>query len=146
METTVKWEAFKDLDVPCADIFYEWKWRELVVLMQFSRVIGGCPHDLRLTFTCPLALQWEDESFDFMDLPEPIPRCSDSRFTGWSYPTLVVENSRWAEKYANRKYAEGDPGAKDVTHYVFLAMNDILHVLSDGEPAVALVEPVDEYE
>ncbi len=142
MEKTIKYEIIEDLDFPCADISYEWrseKNAKLVVLMHFSRVISGYKSDIEITFKNPWALKWEEESFGLIDIPEPLPRCSNNNFSGWTHPTLIVKDSKWAEKYSNRMYAAGDPKAKDVTHYVFVAMNDLLHVLSEQKPLVKLV-------
>lgn len=143
MATTIKWDAFRDIDAPCADISYKW-WAEeearLTVVMHFSGVIGGYPADLELTFRYLLALQWEQESFDFIDLPEPLPKCASSGFSNWTYPMLIVKNSEWAELYANRKYSSEDPRINDITHYAFISLCDILHVLSEDVPSARFLE------
>ena len=113
------------------------------IRMHFSRVVGVPNEDLALTFTTPLALQWEEEFFGFIELPENLPKCSGSEFNHWVYPTLVIENSAWAERYANRIFTEAELETKGLTHFVFIAMNDLLHVLSVVEPTARFVESVD---
>lgn len=142
----IKWEIFKDLDVPCADISYKWvseRNARLIVIMHFSRVIGGCAKDLELTFENPIALKWEDESFGLIDLPEVLPKCSSEKFVGWTYPTLIVSNSEWADLYAARTHTEEEYKSHKVTHFVFISMNDLLHVLSDEKPSARLIEAED---
>ena len=113
------------------------------IRLHFSRVVGGPDEDLALAFTRPLAVKWEEEFFGFIELPDNLPKCSRSEFNHWVYPTLVIENSAWAEKYANRVFTEAELETKGVTHFVFIAMNDLLHVLSIDEPTARFVESVD---
>ncbi|WP_233073293.1 hypothetical protein [Motilimonas eburnea] len=108
--------------------------------MHFSRVIGGCNKDLELTFSDPIALQWEDESYGIIDLPDTLPKCSAVGFTGWTYPTLIVPKSKWADKYAARTHTEEEYKNHKVTHFAFISMNDLLHVLSVEKPSAKLIE------
>ena len=108
--------------------------------MHFSRVIGGCDKDLELTFTNPIALQWEDESYDLIELPDILPKCSREGFTSWTYPTLINENSKWANSYAARTHTEEEYKDHKVTHFAFISMNDLLHVLSEEKPSAKLIE------
>jgi hypothetical protein len=69
---TIKWEVFEGLDMPCADISYQWiseRNAKMIVLMHFSRVVGGLDKDIELTFSQPIALQWEDETYGLIELP-----------------------------------------------------------------------------
>ncbi len=108
--------------------------------MHFSRVIGGCNKDLELTFSEPIALQWEDESYGIIDLPDILPKCSKDTFTNWTYPTLIVPDSKWADLYAASTHTEEEYKNHKVTHFAFIAMNDLLHVLSEKKPSAKLIE------
>ncbi len=108
--------------------------------MHFSRVIGGFSKDLELTFSEPIALQWEDESYGIIELPEFLPKCSTEGFTTWTYPTLKIENSEWANLYAARTHTEDEFQSHKVQHFAFVSMDDLLHVLSEKKPSVKFVE------
>ncbi len=143
MESIVKWEIFDNLNVPCSDISYQWVSKrdpKLIITMHFSRVIGGCPTDLELTFTNPLAVQWEDESYSLIDIPDQLPKCSEEKFNDWTYPTLIVPNSQWANQYAANIYSEEEFSNHKVTHFAFISMNDLLYVLSEHKPNAKLIE------
>jgi hypothetical protein len=112
----------------------------LIVTMYFSRVIDGCDKDLELTFSDPLALQWEDESYGIIELPENLPMCSSEGFTTWTYPTLIITNSEWANVYAARTHTEEEFSNHKVAHFAFISMNDLLHVLSEKKPSAKLAE------
>ncbi len=142
----IKWEIYKELDFPCADISYCWdsgRNTNLIITMHFSRVVGGCGMDLELVFSSPLALQWEDESYGLIELPNNLPKCVQDRFKRWTYPTLIIPNSNWADLYAANIYTKEDFKSHKVTHFAFVSMNDLLHVLSEKKPRVRLIEPSD---
>ena len=136
-------EIIKNLDVPCADISYQWiseNGARLIVTMHFSRVIGGFKKDLELTFSDPIALQWEDESYDIIELPDNLPMCTNEAFTNWTYPILIIPNSQWADTYAARSHTEDEYKNHKVTHFAFISMNDLLHVLTEKKPIAKLIE------
>jgi hypothetical protein len=142
MERAKKWMPKAEIDVPCADISFTWasgKDAALVVVMHFSRVIDGLDRDLEIVFRNPLAVRWEDESFGLIECPEDLPKCSPGKFRTWAYPTLIVENSKWAQEYSARKYAENDPNSQRVAHYFLVSMNDLLHILAESEPTTQWV-------
>jgi hypothetical protein len=96
MQITNKFEISELLNFPCADISYHYVSKEnaeLIVLMHFSRVLGGCKSDLELTFKSPLALQWEEETYGLIDLPDNLPRCTSQSFESWAYPTMIISGS-----------------------------------------------------
>lgn len=88
---------------------------------------------LELVFRGLLALKWEEESFDLIASPKDLPKCSSARFCSRTHPTLIVENSCWAETYAARKYAENDPEAKNIVHYFLVSLNDLMHLLAESK-------------
>jgi hypothetical protein len=146
MERAIKWMPKREIDSPCADISFTWvsaAHARLVVTMHFSRVVNGPPEDLQLSFTRPLAVAWEEETFGLIDSPEDLPKCTGAHLSRFTHPTLIVEGSRWAERYAANMFAEGDPGAKRVTHYFMVSLNDLLHVLAESEPEAAWVPSID---
>jgi len=102
--------------------------------MHFSRVIDGCEKDLEIKFLNPIALQWENESFEIIKLPANLPCCSNEGFTNWTYPTLIIPNSEWANLYAAQSHTEEEYKTHEVKHFAFIAMNDLLHVLSEEMP------------
>ena len=108
--------------------------------MHFSRVVGGCDKDVELTFSDPIALQWEDESYDVIELPGNLPKCAQDGFTTWTYPTLIIPDSEWANQYASRTHTEEEFKNHKVTHFAFISMNDILNVLSEKKPSAKLIE------
>ncbi|GAA4342872.1 hypothetical protein [Kangiella taiwanensis] len=107
--------------------------------MHFSRVIGGLNKDLKFVFTNPIALQWEDESYGIIELPPDLPTCSREGFENWTYPTLIISNSKWANQYAATIYTEVEYINHNVTHFSFISMDDILNVLSENKPTVSWV-------
>jgi hypothetical protein len=141
-----KWFPLAEIDVACADVSVAWtagKQSKCVVLMHFSRVLGGPDVDLEITFSNPLSLQWEDESFGLVPAPTVLPKCANDRFSQWTHPTLIVEDSRWADAYASRKYAANDPALLGVTHYFLVSMNDLVHVLCESKPVARWVSSAD---
>ena len=146
MQIANKFEISELLNFPCADISYQYlsqKDARLIVLMHFSRVLDGCKSDLEITFKSPLALQWEEESYGLIDLPDSLPRCTSKGFETWTYPIMIISGSKWASSYADTIYSDGDPQALNVTHFAFVAMNDLLHVISEEKPLSRLVESTD---
>ena len=143
MEAATRWLAQPELNYGCADISYTWASEakaQLVVLMHFSRVKGGWPKDLEIVFPNPVALSWESESFGLIEVPPELPKLSAEPFRGWTYPTMVIENSKWAAQYAAHKYAADDPLISRVRHYFLASLNDLLHVLNEGAPRTRWVE------
>ena len=141
-ERVTKWMPQPEIDFPCTDISYDWKSEKdatLVVVMHFSRVIDGFAQDLQLTFSRVLAVQWEEESFGLIHSASSLPTC---RFRGWTHPTLIVEGSEWASRYAANRYAADDARTVGITHYFLVSLNDLLHVLSEVEPRTRWVTPV----
>jgi len=51
---------------------------------------------------------------------------------------------RWASRYAARRYAESDPRASAITHYFLVLMNDLLHVLNEGEQEATWINGTDD--
>jgi hypothetical protein len=142
MQRAIKWMPKPEIDAPCADISFSWaseKGARLAVMMHFSRIVGGFSKDLELVFGRPLAVAWEEESFGLIESPEILPKCSGADFRQYSHPTLIVEHSNWAEKYAAHKFAEGAPEAENVKHYFLVSLNDLVHVLAESTPEAAWV-------
>jgi hypothetical protein len=135
-----------EIDFGCADISYRWaseKGGKLVVLMHFSRIIDGWSKDLEIVFPKPLSVQWEEESFGLIDSPKDFPKLQRAQFHGWTFPTLTIDGSVWAERYAASKFSEGDPGITLIKHYYLVSLNDLLHVLAEGVPNSRWVAPLD---
>ena len=85
-------------------------------------------------------MQWEDESYDVIDLPYGLPKCSREGFTRWTYPTLIIPNSEWSNSYAATNHTEEEFREHTVKHFVFISMNDLVHVLSKEKPRFSLVD------
>jgi hypothetical protein len=146
MQRAARWMPQPEIDFGCSDISYRWvseKGAKLVVLMHFSGVIDGWDKDLELVFSNPLAVMWEDESFGLIDVPSDCPRWDRPDFRGWTFPTLTIENSAWAERYAARKFAADDPKIGSVKHYYLVSLNDLMHVLNQGTVHSKWVDPLD---
>lgn len=104
---------------------------------------GGFTKDVEISFKEPIAMQWEDESYDIIELPQNLPRCSSEGFENWTYPTLIIPNSDWANLYAARSHTAEDYESHKVTHFAFISMNDFVHVLSEEKPMARLIESQD---
>ena len=144
MPRAIPWLPTDDIRAGCADISFAWqsaKGASLVVLMHFSRVVDGHEMDLRLAFDSPCALQWEEESFGLIPIASELPRCTSEKFAKWTFPTLLVEDSDWAEKYGARRFAVDDPATKELRHYVMVSLNDIIHVLAFTAPHAQWLSP-----
>ena len=132
-----RWMPQPNIAFGCADISFSWPTEQrapLVVVMHFSRVIDGHDKDLQITFRRPLALKWEQESFGLAESPDVVPHLSHENFKGWTHPTLIIDGSKWREAYAARSYPENDPREKNLVHYFLVSLNDLVHVLAEGEP------------
>jgi hypothetical protein len=141
--SVTKFQLPEPFNAPCADISYQWvseKDGYLVVLMHFSRVVGNGRNDLELIFAYPLALQWERASYGLIELPQDLPRIASGR---WAYPSLIINNSAWADRYAGRICTEEEFKNHGLIHYAFISMNDLLHVLSGYPPTIKLVQASD---
>jgi hypothetical protein len=146
MGRAIKWLPQKEIAYPCADISYFWaskKDAEFIVTMHFSRMVDGLENDLEINFGSPMAINWEDESYSLTDFPDGIPKTEKGKFK-FLHPTIIVEGSDWAKKYADNKYSDGDPEADDVVHYLLISLNDILHVLSEIEPVTKWIASTDD--
>ncbi|WP_321311496.1 hypothetical protein [Halarcobacter sp.] len=142
----MKWKIFKELNVPCADISYQWISEEnsrLIIIMHFSRVVEGFEKDLELIFFNPIALQWEDECYPIFDLPEKLPKCTKKGFEDWTYPTLIIPNSQWADRYDKSFAINERHDNQQLKHFVLISMNDILSILSCEMPNVKLIDSQD---
>ncbi len=141
MERAVKWHPRPEVHVPCADISYTWTApeRRLSVLMHFSAVVGGLTDDLKLVFDNVLAATWEDESYGLIGSPAKLPKCASPDFSSYTHPTLIVQDSTWARKYADQKYPAHDAGRKRLVHYYLVSLNDLLHVLAESDPTASWV-------
>lgn len=115
----------------------------LTIFMHFSRMVGGPDYDLEIVFDSPLAFQWEDESYGLIDLPRDIPKCPAPRWKNYNLPILEVSGSAWADLYARRVFTEKEYEVKQVLHFAFISLNDLVHVLSIKRPKVRWVESVD---
>ncbi|MGH1360600.1 MAG: hypothetical protein ACRBC3_17710 [Burkholderiaceae bacterium] len=137
-----QWEIIEGLNAPCADISYEWQSQEdaqLVVTLHFSRVPEGFASDVRLTFPNAMTLLWEDESLGLIPIPDQLPLCSSPSFHDWVFPTLILQNSELATRYADKTFEKDDPRWSDVEHFVMVSMNDLVHVVSLGRPEIIVL-------
>lgn len=125
--------------MPCADISYAWT-STLDISMHFSRVLGGFESDLYITFENPFALQWEQESFGLIEFPSPIPKCEHPDFGDWSYPAIILQNSPWADQYAAHLMTDEEFKVHNIQHFIFVSMNDLLHVLAMENPRITVME------
>lgn len=138
-----KWEIVDGLEVPCADISFNWPSgpnAQLEVLMHFSRVEGGINSDVRLIFANAMHMAWEDESLGLLDLPDKLPYCLDNEFSDWVFPTLIIKDSPLAAKYANKAFDTDDPRHAQVRHFLLVSMNDLIHVVSADLPVIELTQ------
>jgi len=112
---------------PCADISINYGGPDKASLtMHFSRVRGRPDQDVLLEFNGLIALRWESESFSLNPLPEPLPKCTEADWAGWTFPLLKVSNSLWLERYS----ARNPVAAERRVHYAFTAMNDLVQLLA----------------
>ena len=128
MSEASKWEIVDGLEVPCADISFNWPSGP------------GIDADVRLIFANAMHMAWEDESLGLLDLPDKLPYCLDSEFSDWVFPTLIIKNSPLATKYADKAFAADDPSHAQVRHFVLISMNDLVHVISADMPVVEMVQ------
>lgn len=146
MEVARKLVLDESIEWPSADISFVWESHadaSFIATMHFSRVVGLPERDLKLNFGRPLAVSWEDEYFDHIPTPSPIPRCTLPRLDHYAYPIIWVEGSAWADRYAASLYTEEEFRSHPVRHYLLVAMNDILHVLAKQPPVAIWVPSVD---
>jgi len=141
MERALKWEISRELGAPCADISYCWLsslGANLIVTMHFSRIVGGFKNDVEIIFKEPRGLyyNWQDQSYGLFELPQELPKFSAGSFAGWTYPSIKILGSKWADLYAARTHTELDFRQHNVTHFVFIALNGLLHVLSQQAPLI----------
>ncbi|MEP1150344.1 MAG: hypothetical protein ABJH08_01340 [Balneola sp.] len=138
----MKFRLTKNLETPCADISFKWlsgRKSSLIIRLHFSRVKDGFDKDIKLVFTQPISVVWEDESFQIFELPENLPRCESDNFKNWTYPSLVLHESKWVDLYAARMLDDESFKNHELKHFVFLSMNDLLHVLSYENPKIEIL-------
>lgn len=140
METAQKYIFDNAIDWPSADISYRWVETDFIATMHFSRVAGAGELDFLLIFNWPLAVSWEQESFNVIPIPDILPKIDSKNFGGWTYPTLWIEGSLWADRYAASLCAQEEYRRHDVRHYLLVSMNDILHVLSRQPPTTQWIQ------
>ena len=125
-ERISKWEPVAGIDCPCADISFAYRGPDTVsVTMHFSRVIGGLPRDLLLTFHGAISMRWESECFGLIPLSDARPFCG-GEWSRWSYPLLRVDPSAWLDTHEARHPV----ATKGRTHFALIAMNDLFHILA----------------
>ena len=143
MARASKLDLIPGLDAPCGDISYSWdSQREnglLLITLHFANVVEGFSSNVQLSFMAPISIQWEEESFGLIELPEILPKLTNPKFFNWTYPMFTIVGSSWADKYAGQKYAGEEFKSHRVTHYCFISLNDILHVLSESVPTLTLL-------
>lgn len=146
METARKLILDEVIEWPSADISFTWRSHagaSFIVTLHFSRVVGLPDRDLQLNFRRPLAVSWEDERFNHIPYPNPIPRCALPGLDQFAYPTILIEGSAWADRYAASFYTADEFPSHPVRHYLLMSMNDILHVLADQPPIAEWITSVD---
>jgi hypothetical protein len=157
VQLRIRWETMKTalqaeearragVDFPAADVSVVWhshKWAVLTLVMHFSRIVEGPDQDLEVMFGSPLAFQWEEESYGLIGLPEDLPKCSAPRWKTYTVPILQVDGSPWADLYASRVFTETERETKQVLHYAFISLNDLVHVLSIERPTLRWVKSLD---
>jgi hypothetical protein len=146
MQRARKYIADPAINFPAADISFEQLSRRGALLklrLYFSRVIDGPDHDLELVFSQPLAFQWEGEHLGLIGLPGDLPKCDAPFFARWTYPILAIDESPWADKYARRIFTAEEFKVKVVSHFAFISMNDLVHVLSVEQPKAQWVQSSD---
>ena len=133
----IRWEIVPGIDFPAADISISYESPfELSVRMNFSDTVDGPNEDLQIDFDHVHAFQWESESFGLIPLPRALPKCRLPQWSLWTFPLLQCEESSWATAYRDNQ-----PQALDCQHFVFISMNDLLHVLASPNIHSAWVKP-----
>jgi hypothetical protein len=141
----VPWDPHQSITAPCADISFVYeagRGASLAATMHFSRLHDGLPNDLELLFLHPVALQWEQESFGLIDLPELLPLIGGvgPYASMAAFPLLLIEGSPWANDYAARVLTDQEFERHTLKHFALISLNDLLHVLSWDLPAARFVE------
>lgn len=134
MERTTLFETFEEFNQPCDSISFHWLSKESTfrIILKFSDIPCGTKYDLELTFDKIQAMKYEDGEPALIPIPDP-PHCTNENFTEYIFPTLTVENSIWAKAYEFFRPI-------DLTHYVFVALNDIVHILSEEKPKLRILK------
>jgi len=130
MEKSIKFEISEEFNQGCASISFNWiseQDSKFSILMYFSNLIGGTKYNLELTFDSIVSMKYEEEMPGLIYIPK-IPHCTKKYFTKYRYPIITIENSKWVKKY--EKYRD------NLTHYVFISMDDIVHVLTEERPKI----------
>jgi hypothetical protein len=127
------WDIGVAISAPCADIsFSSLPNGRIRVLMRFSLVVGGIPDDLELIFDRAAAMNWADEAVHSVSVPMPTqrPRLPAGKWDGWTYPLLRVNESSWLSRF------EFLPNCRGLTHFLLVAMNDIVDIVAGPAPSV----------
>lgn len=128
--TASEWTPVPDIVGPCAGIVFERPMTAdlLNVTMLFSLVSGLPNRDLRLQFTRPLLLKWEQECPGLELVPKKLPKCSDPQWSGWTFPLLKVEGAEWMDLL---RTVYQDPGEK-YSHFLLVSMGDLVQVVAES--------------
>ena len=128
MEQAIKYKISEEFNQGCAAISFNYSSEnddELSILMYFADMIGGTKYNLEIKFNSIVAIQYEKEMPGLLSIPDA-PHCSKKYFTEFIHPILMIKDSEWVRKYENY--------VSSLTHYVFISMNDIVHVLTEEKP------------
>jgi len=129
-------EIIRGLDHPCSDILVSYDVSGALELkLCFSHVNRGYASDLTATFSKPVSFVWESESYGLVDTPDQLPKCSSKDFEQYTYPVLEIEGSNWVAEYARMAMANEPVGAT-LAHFLFVSLNDIVHVLTSTKPTI----------
>lgn len=138
-ENLIKWEPVQGIAFPCADISFQSRNREgLVLVLHFSLVVGNPKKDLKLTFRNAICLRWEEEAGVWLiQLPKHLPRIPDYGRNGCTFPLLEVKNSKLLTEVSQNGQL-----VQDLRHFVLIALNDTVEILANSDTKTEWVDPV----
>lgn len=132
-QKAIKYPLPDEFDQGCASLFFEYSQEneyELSVVMNFSDMRGGTNRNLELKFRQIEAIRYEKEGSGLSQVP-PAPHCTNKYFADFVYPALIIENSEWVKQYEDY--------TNDPVHYLFLSLEDVVHVLSSSQPKITAI-------
>ena len=140
-EHSTIWEPISGIDTPCAGLSFTFESSSKIkVSMHFARVVEGPTLDLELIFSGALALRWVDECHGSIFHPTcgPLPKCRGERWSDWTFPLLLVRESKWLATYQSIPELPGSAGRQ---HFALVCMNDLLDIAALPEVGARWVEP-----
>lgn len=136
-ENYEKWEPIEGITTPAAFSLIKDDQNGLNVTLVFSTIIDGIDADLQIRFgRVPAYTVHEEFSHPWMNYETETAPKLNGRWGNFTFPTLVVRNSRWLNSFMDFQLL----GFSECAHYQLVTLHKTVDVLCDGVPEASWIE------